>query len=728
MPIRDPSWKKQSSNLFVAELDKVDVTELEKLDVSELEKLDAAKLEELVNSINAKSIPGALRIKSNKNKSVEPIPTNIYESTLIQSWENDPTKQKGFDWEIEKMRRYFAGLRMRDDGSWVRQDSFFGFLVSKTPTRFSNAPLPVTFIDVAKLFTMTFLSSLGFGPSLGLAAVPDAVIEKYEGSFFTFIKGVLGGDLQTLAGGPLFLLLAKYYEVHGPIFNLSFGPKSFLIVSDPVMAKHILKSSPENYCKGVLADVLEPIMGNGLIPADPKIWKVRRRAIVPCFHKRWLNRMVNLFGNCADVLNADLEKHAEQKTAVDMEERFASVALDIIGQSVFNYDFGSVTKESPVVKAVYRVLREVEHRSVSFIPYWNLPYADKWMGGQVEFSNDMNLLDDILTTLINRAVLTRQEATAEELEERDNSDDPSLLRFLCDMRGEDISSKVLRDDLMTMLIAGHETTAAVLTWTLFELSQGDAGMIRDVQAEIRSVLGDKERPDYEDVAKMPRLLNSLVESLRLYPEPPILIRRARHEDVLPEGGTGLSGGVKILRGTDIFISTWNLHRSPELWENSLKYDPTRWERSFDNPGIKEWKGFNPDKIAGLYASETATDFAFLPFGGGQRKCVGDQFAMLEAAVTMSMLLNKYDFCFKGSPEDVGMQTGATIHTMNGLNMYLTKRDLNEPSPPSGWWEQQHLSRGLDQTGKPFKSSEEAAWQVSSLSPKVESVAEAECEI
>ena len=126
----------------------------------------------------------------------------------------------------------------------------------------------------------------------------------------------------------------------------------------------------------------------------------------------------------------------------------------------------------------------------------------------------------------------------------------------------------------------------------------------------------------------------MIESLRLYPEPPVLIRRARTQDTLPAGGTGLNGGVKLLRGTDIFISTWNLHRSPELWENAEQYDPTRWERQFKNLSIKNWEGFNPDKINGLYPNEIATDFAFLPFGGGQRKCVGDQFAMMEAAVTM----------------------------------------------------------------------------------------------
>lgn len=655
--------------------------------------------------------------------------SSTYEATLLASWESDVSTQKGFDWEMEKLRRYFAGLRLRDDGTWVRQPTLFDFLVSRSKiskssstsaaatvaTSSTTTPKAVNWVDVLILFAVNILASVGFGPALGLAAVPDAIIQRYEGSFFSFIKGVLGGDLQTLAGGPLFLLLEKYYQVHGPIFNLSFGPKSFLIISDPVMARHILRSSPDSYCKGVLSEILEPIMGKGLIPADPVTWKVRRRAIVPGFHKKWLNRMVSLFADCAERLVHQLEHEATQRNVVDMEERFCSITLDIIGKAVFNYDFGSVTKESPIVKTVYRILREAEHRSSSFIPYWDLPYADRWMGGQVEFRKDMIMINDILTDLINRAVSTRKEATIEELEERDDETDPSLLRFLVNMRGEDLSSTVLRDDLMTMLIAGHETTAAMLTWTLFELSKGDPGLLQDIKDEIFCVLGEKERPDYDDIVSMKRLRLALIEALRLYPEPPVLIRRARVEDTLPAGGSGLTGGIKVLRGTDIFVSTWNLHRSPELWENPEKYDPTRWEREFSNKGIKDWEGYNPEKNTGLfYPNEISADFAFLPFGGGQRKCVGDQFAMLEAAVTLSMILKNYDFEFAIPPEDVGMKTGATIHTMNGLQMKLYKRSMDSPLPkPSGWWERQHTSRGLNICGRPYSTKEEAAWEVAS---------------
>ena len=419
--------------------------------------------------------------------------------------------------------------------------------------------------------------------------------------------------------------------------------------------------------------------------------------------------MVTLFNERAEILVDDLDK--KNGSVVDMEERFCSVTLDIIGKAVFNYDFGSVTKESPIVKAVYRVLREAEHRSSSFIPYWNLPYADQWMGGQVEFRRDMTMLDDILADLINEAVSTRSEATVEELEQRENLDDPSLLRFLVDMRGEDLSSMVLRDDLMTMLIAGHETTAAMLTWTLFELAKADPGMFQEIQNEVRTVLKDKDRPDYDDVVAMKKMRFALIEGLRLYPEPPVLIRRARTEDKLPQGSSVMKGGIKVLRGTDIFVSTWNLGRSEDLWENPLEFDPTRWERPYKNPKFPEWEGYDPDKVSGLYPNEVASDFAFLPFGGGARKCVGDQFAILEASVTFSVLLKNFDFEFEGSPDDVGMQTGATIHTMNGLNMRARKVGPNETLPDTGgWWERQHLKRGLTASGRPYNSKEDVASQ------------------
>jgi cytochrome P450 len=256
------------------------------------------------------------------------------------------------------------------------------------------------------------------------------------------------------------------------------------------------------------------------------------------------------------------------------------------------------------------------------------------------------------------------------------------------MKGDDVSDKGLRDDLMTMLVAGHETTAALLTWALFELSKAHDEFGKDYltrcRAEVDEVLGDRAVPTYEDLAQLNFTRLCLVEALRLYPEPPVLIRRALDEDTLPAGGAGFEA--TIPRGADVFVSTWNLHRSEALWDDPLVFNPDRWAKPFDNGAVRGWKGFRPERVSGLYPDEQATDFAFLPFGGGSRRCVGDQFAMLEATVTFALLMRRFDFSFADGDEGsraVGLRTGATIHTENGLWMTVRARP-DVPRTGASW--------------------------------------------
>ena len=163
----------------------------------------------------------------------------------------------------------------------------------------------------------------------------------------------------------------------------------------------------------------------------------------------------------------------------------------------------------------------------------------------------------------------------------------------------------------------------------------------------------------------------VAEALRLYPEPPILIRRCLEDVTLPKGAGDRE--ITLIKGMDIFISVWNLHRSPECWENPDEFDPFRFKRPFANPGVKDWAGYDPDLLTGLYPNEIASDYAFIPFGAGARKCIGDQFAMLESTVAMTMTLRDFDFELQKNPEDVGMEMGATIHTAGGLPMKVIRR-------------------------------------------------------
>ena len=440
---------------------------------------------------------------------------NFYEKNLQKRWDEEwanDEERHGLDWLFEKYRRMMVGRSkypktVDEMGGlpifgkegipeelggikfWTKE-----FVRLPPKSRYSDIGTPGSKTGALDSFRILFNNLLQFllgNESEDLAPVASwDPVESFEREGpAKFLYYLATGNLQELAGGPLFLLLNKYYLEIGPIYKLAFGPRSFIVVSDPVMAKHILTTNAAYYDKGMLAEILEPIMGKGLIPADPDTWRLRRRVIVPGFHKRWLNRQISLFAQCNSALINSLYEAADAPGAadapvgsgskgsagfVDMEEKFCSVTLDIIGNSVFNYDFDSASEESPVVKAVYRCLREAEHRSTAFIPYWQIPGLSgegSPLEGQRKFAQDLQLLNSKLDECIAKAFETKVEADIEELESREYAadDDASLLRFRVDMKGDDVNYKQLRDDLMTMLVAGHETTAALLTWTLFEM-------------------------------------------------------------------------------------------------------------------------------------------------------------------------------------------------------------------------------------------------------------------
>ncbi|KAF3682131.1 Cytochrome 97B3, chloroplastic, partial [Capsicum annuum] len=473
------------------------------------------------------------------------------------------------------------------------------------------------------------------------------------------------GAVSDLFDRPLFFSLYDWFLKYGSVYKLAFGPKAFVVVSDPIVARHILRENTFSYDKGVLSEILEPIMGKGLIPADLDTWKQRRRVITPGFHSSYLEAMAKVFTECADRTMLKFNKLLEQEESgggkiieLDLEAEFSNLALDIIGLAVFNYDFGSITKESPVIKAVYGTLFEAEHRSTFYIPYWNIPLARWLVPRQRKFQNDLKVINDCLDGLIQNAKETRQEADVEKLQQRDylNLKDASLLRFLVDMRGVDVDDRQLRDDLMTMLIAGHETTAAVLTWAVFLLAQHPDKM-KKAQSEIDAVLG-QGRTTFESLKELEYLRLIVVESLRLYPQPPLLIRRSLKSDKLPGGYNGDKDGYEIPAGTDVFLSVYNLHRSPYFWDKPNEFEPERFLVQRESQGIEGWAGFDPSRSPGaLYPNEIISDFAFLPFGGGPRKCVGDQFALMESTIALAMLLQKFDVELKGSPKDVELVTG-----------------------------------------------------------------------
>jgi cytochrome P450 len=485
------------------------------------------------------------------------------------------------------------------------------------------------------------------------------------------------GDLSDLTDGTMFLGLQKYQREFGPLYKLCFGPKSFIVVSDPLVAKWVLTNNV-HFDKGVLAEILEDIMGKGLIPADPETWKARRRAITPAFHAAWLERMAQDFGTLSLRACEMLEKSATSGTAVNMEERFGSLALDIIGKAVFNYDFKSTVEESAVVQAAIDTLKEAEHRSMTPLPYWKIPGVPEIVPRQKAFKKNMAIINEQLNAGIERALTDRDPTDIEDLQARDYDamENPSLLRILVDMRGEETTSQQLRDDLITMLIAGHETTASALTWAIYELAQLP-DLLAQLQEEVDRVLGDR-LPTMQDVKDLELCRLTIAESLRMYPEPPLLIRRSLDDVELPKGAS-VPFNATLKRATDIFIAVYNIQRDARYWPDPDTFNPDRFRHAYKNPEVPEWKGYDPEMWKGrLYPDENSSDYAFMPFGGGPRRCLGDAFATVEATIALAMFLRRFTFTFAAPtprPEDVGAATGATIHTKNGLWLTLQRRNV-----------------------------------------------------
>ncbi|KAF3520871.1 hypothetical protein DY000_02061231 [Brassica cretica] len=467
-------------------------------------------------------------------------------------------------------------------------------------------------------------------------------------------------DVSELLGGALFLPLYKWMNEYGPIYRLAAGPRNFVVVSDPAIAKHVLRNYPK-YAKGLVAEVSEFLFGSGFAIAEGPLWTLvlglvrfgfrtenrflglvlaRRRAVVPSLHKRYLSVIVErVFCRCAERLVEKLQPYAMEGKAVNMEEKFSQLTLDVIGLSLFNYNFDSLTTDSPVIEAVYTALKEAELRSTDILPYW------KAIPRQVKAEKAVTLIRETVEDLIAKCKeIVEREGERINDEEYVNESDPSILRFLLASR-EEVSSVQLRDDLLSMLVAGHETTGSVLTWTLYLLSKSPSALAK-AQEEVDRVLAGRN-PAYEDIKELKYITRCINESMRLYPHPPVLIRRAQVPDILP-------GNYKVNTGQDIMISVYNVHRSSAVWEKAEEFLPERFE------------------LEGPIPNETNTDFKFIPFSGGPRKCVGDQFALMEAIVALAVFLQHLNVELVPD-QTISMTTGATIHTTNGLYMKVSQR-------------------------------------------------------
>ena len=472
-------------------------------------------------------------------------------------------------------------------------------------------------------------------------------------------------DITGLLGGGLFQPLFKWMRESGPVYLLPTGPiTSYVVVSDPDCIKQVLFNYGSRYIKGTIAEAGEFLFGLGVALQELEPWKIRRKAVAPSLHRKYVEAMVDrCFGPCADRMVSILEGEAGAGGVggVNMESRFSMTSLSTIGISVFKISCEALTTAAPVIQATYTALKEVETRSMDLLPTWRLP--EKFLRvvspRQRDAQDAVTVIRDVTQRLVDdcKRMVEEEEEKVGGAEEwaRDylNESNPSVLRYLIAAR-EEVSSTQLRDDLLSLLVAGHETTASVLTWGTYELLKPEnAEQLRLLRAELDEVLGTRPFPTFADLPKMPYLERCFHESMRLYPQPPVYTRRAVVEDVLPNGMT-------IPKNQDLLVSIYNLHRSPTSWgPTSQEFEPMR---------------FGP--LANGQPNELNTDYRYVPFSAGPRRCPGDKFAVYEGIVIWATMFRRLDLELKAG-HDVVMTSGATIHTKSGLLATVKARAMRE---------------------------------------------------
>lgn len=390
-----------------------------------------------------------------------------------------------------------------------------------------------------------------------------------------------------------------------PAFRFHFLWRRIIVCQDPAMIKDVLVNDVRSYKKSRAFRVLSILLGNGLLTSEGEFWRQQRRLSQPAFHKKRIEAMVDTFAACTETTLASIKQQPEGKP-VDFTREFARLTIDIICRTMFGVDMRAETD------SVWQNVNKVNAIGISRVRNPLTPPVWVPTPGNISTQKSLKVLDDIVNPMI-----------ADRLSGKTQRDD--LLQMLVDVRDEDtgegMNPQQIRDEVMTIFIAGHETTVNALSWAIWLLDQNPAERTRLI-TELDTVLAGRT-PTLEDLAKMPHLNRVILESMRLYP-PAYIIGR---ECITPT----TAGGKKVKVGETMLINVYGLHRHPDYWD--------------------EPNAFRPDRFTeGMAKGESR--FTYFPFGGGPRQCIGNNFALIEMQIILAMLYSRYtlDCPDKSAPE------------------------------------------------------------------------------
>jgi cytochrome P450 len=414
---------------------------------------------------------------------------------------------------------------------------------------------------------------------------------------------------------------------HGDVVRFAFGPVDLTLVVSPTDIGRVLVDNAACYDKAAVGyGKLRLALGDGLLTSDGNAWRRRRRVVQPAFHQDKIRRLADVITQ-ASISAVDRWRARPSGEVVDVSADMTALTLDIICKAMFSTD---ITPHIEVLGGLMTTaIEHINERMMALSSIFDFP--------------------DRLPTAANRrfeeALRTGDALVFEVIERRrTRSDDPGdLLSMLMQMRdqdtGEAMTSRELRDEIITIFAAGHETTANALAWTWLLVAM-NPDVESKLHAEIDRVLGD-EPPDPDDFRALTYTAAVVKESLRLYPPAWVMSRRALADDQL--------GGYDVPAGSAVLLSPYVTQRHAAWFPDPERFDPDRFLR------------------------EPPPKFAYFPFGGGQRLCIGKELAMTEAVLVIATVAQRLRF--ELTPGDAPVpEPLVTLRPKSGVRLRAVRRD------------------------------------------------------
>ena len=391
-------------------------------------------------------------------------------------------------------------------------------------------------------------------------------------------------------------MILDWRQRHGDIVRLQFGWITAHVLYDPEHIRHVLQEGARRFDKQTRGfRKLSLVLGNGLLISEGSFWLRQRRIAQPAFHRKRIDAFGDVMVRAAERCAERLERAADRDEAVDVAHEMMRVTLEIVTETLLGSGMHSAEDADRIGEAVSFVIVDTNRRINAILdPPLSVPVRRNR-----EFRRHLETLDREVYRMIAHR---RREGPGDDL----------LSMFLearDEETGEGMTDAQLRDEVMTMFLAGHETTANALSWTLYCLSRAPTEL-RRVEDELAGTL-ETARASVGDVRALEHTERAIKEALRLYPPAWVIGRSPIEDEVI--------GGYHMPARSLVFLSPWATHRHPRIWKDPERYDPDR---------------FLPERAALL------PRFAYFPFGGGPRQCIGNAFAMMEATLVLATILRR----------------------------------------------------------------------------------------